>query len=105
MEPTENVELEMTENQYWIDKCEALKRLERNPDFQSVILEGYFHDKSINGVSMLANDNVKRQGQRGDVMEMLVAVSQLMDYFRVIKNLGAIAEDDIQDEEGPEVTE
>ena len=101
MEPTE-VELETTENQYWIDKCAALERLEKNPDFQSLILEGYFKDRSINGVSMLADDGVKRQGQRPDVMEMLVAVSQLMDYFRTVKNLGSLAIDEEEDLTGPD---
>lgn len=99
MEPTEKeVELELTENQYWIDKCEALARLEKNPDFNSVILDGYFKDRSINGVSMLANEYVKKQGQRPDVMEMLVAVSQLMDYFKTIKNLGAVPVDSDEEE-------
>lgn len=92
-------ELEMVENQQWISRWEALQRLEKNPDFINVISEGYIHDRAINGVSMLANEGVKRQGQRPDVMEMLVAVSTLQDYFRMIKNLGAIAKDELEESE------
>lgn len=99
MEPTEQeVELEMTENQYWIDKYESLHRLEKNADFQSVILGGYFVDKAVNGVSMLSDEATKRDGKRGDLMETLVAISQLQDYFRTIKSLGCIAPD-LDDEE------
>ena len=96
-------QLEMVENQQWISRWEALQRLEKNPDFINVINEGYIRDRSLNGVSMLANEGVKRQGQRPDVMEMLVAVSTLQDYFRMIKNLGAIAKDEMDEETGPEV--
>lgn len=92
-------ELEMVENQQWVSRWEALQRLEKNPDFINVISEGYIRDRAINGVSMLANEGVKRQGQRPDVMEMLVAVSTLQDYFRMIKNLGAIAKDELEESE------
>jgi len=95
MEPTE---LETTENQYWVDMHEALKRLETNRDFKMVVLEGYFKDRAINGVSMLAEPSVKQQGQRADIMEDMVAISNLQYYFKMIKNLGAIAEDDIIEE-------
>lgn len=97
----EEVELEMVENQQWISRWEALERLQKNPDFVNVIMEGYIRDRSLNGVSMLANDSVKRQGQRADVMEMLVAVSTLQDYFKMLKNLGAIAKEELEEAESP----
>lgn len=99
--PTEMVEKANTEdeilrveNEYWVSMNAALERLEKNPDFKTVILDGYFKDKAINGVSMLATDHVKRGGFRGDIMEQLVAISQLEDYFYTIKNLGTIPEED-----------
>ena len=97
----EEVELEMVENQQWVSRYEALQRLEKNPDFINVISEGYIRDRALNGVSMLANEGIKRQGQRPDVMEMLVSVSNLQDYFKMLKNLGAIAKDDMEEAEGP----
>ena len=95
----EEVELEMVETQQWVSRYEALQRLEKNPDFIKVISEGYIRDRSLQGVSMLANEGVKRQGQRPDVMEMLVAVSTLQDYFKMLKNLGAIAKEDMEEAE------
>jgi hypothetical protein len=98
MEPTE---LETVENQYWIDMAEALARLEKNKDFQDIILQGYFKDKAINGVSMLANDGVKERGERGNIMEDLVAISNLQYHFLMIKNLGAVYQDDEDEANGP----
>jgi len=99
--PTENVdtnkELVTIENEYWVTMHEALERLENgNPqpdDFKKVILEGYFKDKAINGVSMLATDYVKQAGARGDIMEQLVSISNLEDYFATVHNLGTIPDD------------
>jgi hypothetical protein len=82
------------ENKYWKDLNLALARLHENTDFQKVILESYFTDKAVNGVSMLANPDVMRDGKRGELMESLVAVSHLQDHFITIANLGA-SEDEL----------
>lgn len=94
-----NDQLMTTSNDYWVDLAQALVRLESNPDFKKVILDGYFRDKAVDGVSMLAHPEVKRRNQRGDVFEALVAISQLQDYFITVKSLGLIEEE----ETGPEV--
>jgi len=95
------------ENQYWVDQCEALDRLEngtpRPGDFKLVILDGYFRDKALNSVSLLGTEYVKNSGKRPEVMEQLVAVSTLQDHFMTIRSLGGIAEEDISDLTGPEV--
>ena len=80
-------EILRVENTYWAEMAQALERLESNDEFKKVILDGYFKDKAINGVSLLATDHVKRGGFRGDIMEQLVAISQLEDYFITIKSL------------------
>lgn len=87
-------ELVEVENKYWKDLNHALKQLHENPHFQKVILEGYFKDKAVDGVSMLANPVVMREGKRGEILESLVAVSHLQDYFITISNLGEVVEDD-----------
>lgn len=87
------------ENQYWVDMVESLERLHQNEDFKRVILQGYFQDKAINGVSMLAQDSVVDGGRRSAVMEDLIAVSSLQDHFITIRNLGASSS---YDEDGEE---
>ena len=94
-----NKDLLTVENEYWVTMHDALERLEQNEDFKKVIQIGYFRDKAVNGVSLLATDYVKQAGARGDIMEQLVAISQLEDYFAVIHNLGTVPADAEDDEE------
>ena len=97
-----NVDPQEQEYLYWRGMKESLENLEKNPDFQKVILEGYFKDKAVNGVSLLASPQIKAQGKRPDIMEALVAISQLEDYFLTIKAMG---EDNPEDEEENESEE
>jgi hypothetical protein len=85
------------ENDYWVDMASSLERLNQNPDFQKVILQGYFTDKAVNGVSMLAQDSVVNSGNRPAVMEDLIGVSSLQDHFITIRNLGTVSIDDDED--------
>jgi hypothetical protein len=82
------------ENDYWVDMAESLERLHQNPDFQKVILQGYFTDKAVNGVSLLAKDSIVEAGRRSEVMEDLIAVSSLQDHFITIRNLGTVSIED-----------
>lgn len=90
---------ELKEYNYWVGMKQALERLENNPDFQKVILDGYFKDKAINGVGMLASGYIKKNGLRPDVMESLIAISQLQDFFITVKQLGTEPEDDDENED------
>ena len=94
---------ELKEYNYYVGMRQALERLENNPDFQKVILEGYFKDKAINGVSLLATNYIRKNGLRPEVMESLVAISQLQDFFITIKQLGAEVEDEGTDDEDESV--
>lgn len=89
---------ELREYNHFVGLKQALDRLEQNPDFQKLILEDYFKNKPINGVSLLATDYVKKNGLRGEIMEDLVAVSKLQDYFLNIKRLGTTL-DDVEDDD------
>ena len=86
------------ENYYWVDMWNSLQVLQDNKHFQKVILQGYFIDKAVNGVSLLAQDAVVENGKRSQVMEDLIAVSSLEDHFITIENLGNVPPED-EDEE------
>ena len=89
-----------------IQMLEALERLEKNKDFQLVILNGYMKDEVLRITSLLANPTIKTQGKRADVMEMLVAISTFGEYMNTIKAMGATAkyqqENPIEDNENGE---
>ena len=93
--------LETADNSYAVMMYEALSRLHDNPDFQKVILEGYFKDEPIRITSLLATDYVRREGVRPVLMEKLVAISSLEDYFQTIIQLGNVPDDE-EDEGGDE---
>ena len=92
----------LEEYNYYVGLKQALDRLETNPDFKKVILEGYFRDKAVNGVSLLATDYVRKNGLRAEIMENLVAISNLQDYFLTIKKMGTEPEDDDTEDESTE---
>ena len=92
-----DVELEVAENQYWVDMHEALTRLEANHDFKKVILDGYMREKTLATAAKLADPVMKQRGQRPDLMEELVAVSNLGYHFGMIHQLGATAKADMED--------
>ena len=104
-QPTNEVELETTDTHYWADMLDSLEKLQSNPDFQKVINKGYLQDKALNGVSLLARDDVKKRGERPDVMEELVAISALQDYLYTIYQLGAGARQDLEEISSPDYDE
>lgn len=91
---TQENELLTVENSNFILKYEALKRLEQNKDFQTLILEGYLGEKALSSVSLLARPDIKKRNERGDVMEDLVAISNLRYYLFMVRQLGESAEYD-----------
>ena len=80
-----------TEVQYMVELNDALTRLKDNKDFKKLILEGYFKDFAVNQTSMLATDYVRNTGKRPEVMERLVAISNLQDWFITIEQLGSVS--------------
>lgn len=97
MNSLEEQELLTIENEYWVGMNDALERLKQNKDFQTVILEGYFKDKAINGVSLLAQDSIIDSGKRPSIIEDLVAIASLEDHFITIANLGTVVPEDEED--------
>lgn len=93
-------EQELKQYNYFRGLRQALERLDNNPDFQAVISDGYFKDKALQQVSVLASDNVRLGGHRPGIMEELIAISQLQNYFLLIRRMGAepeFTEDNLED--------
>ena len=94
---TEQVENEKeiltVENNYWVNLAQSLERLKANPDFQKVILEGYFKDRAINGVSMLCAPNSDGTKKK-ELLDEFYAISNLTWYFKMIEHMGSINEEE-----------
>lgn len=98
-------ELETVEVEALIEQYESLQRLKNNEDFKKVILEGYLEKKVLESVSLLAVPAIKQRGQRPDVMEDLVSISNLKYYLQMIEQLGSVAKEDLNDAMFEEVEE
>jgi len=99
----ESVELETTEIEHYVDMGQALDRLRNNADFKKVILDGYFRDKAADSVSLLSLPVIKKRNERGDIMEDLVAISNLQFFFMTIDQMHqAAAEPILSDDEEAE---
>ncbi len=94
MNNLEEQKLIEVENKYWVDMWNDLQSLKTDPRFKRVILEGYFKDKAVNGVSLLAQHGIVAGGHRSAVMEDLIAISSLEDHFVTIENLGSAPSED-----------
>jgi len=79
---------------HYKEQLDALNRLMEDKDFKKVIIEGYFKDEAIRLTGLLAHDEIRRQNLRPAIMEQLVAISNLQDYFRTITNMVAPEFDD-----------
>lgn len=79
---------------HYKEQLDALNRLMEDKDFKKVITEGYFKDEAIRLTGLLAHDEIRRQNLRPAIMEQLVAISNLQDYFRTITNMVAPEFDD-----------
>jgi len=82
----EQIELETRSLEHAVVMGEAWNRLQRNSDFKKVILKGYCESKAMASVSLLAVPQIKEKGHRPDVMEDLVAISNLQYYFKIIEH-------------------
>jgi hypothetical protein len=69
-----------------IDMGEAWLRLQRNGDFKKIIVDGYLKEKVLASHSLLAVPQIKAQGHRQDVIEDLIASSNLKYFFQVIEH-------------------
>ena len=98
-QPVSKEDLETVEVQYWVDMLESLERLEKNPDFKKVMLDGYIREKALDSVSLLAKPAIKKRNERGDVMEDLVAISNLQYYLRMIHTMGSNGRQDLEEYE------
>lgn len=97
------LELETIVTDHHISMGEDLNWLRNTPQFKRVVMEGYLRDKALDSVSMLADPNVIKNGERALIMEDLVASSNLAYFFMMVDNQYAGALNSVEDfEEGEE---
>ena len=83
---------------YYNDRAESLNRLFDDKDFQKVIVEGYLKEEALRLTGLLGHDHIRKQNLRPEIMERLIAISNLQDYFRTVYDMAVPAYDDETEE-------
>ena len=76
--------LETIDISHALEMGEALNRLRKNEDFVKVIEEGYLKENVLASWSLLGVPQM--QGNRGGIMEDLVAAANLKYFFAMVDN-------------------
>lgn len=96
---------EMEQEEEAIKLYEALKRLDANKDFKMLVREKYLRDSVLDNFSLLAHPAIKKNGERPDVMEEMVAKSNFNLFLLNIEQTGKYLTEQDNAEEVPEITE
>lgn len=100
------IELETASLEHAIGMGEAWLRLQKNGDFKKIILNGYLRDKVLASHSLLAVPQIKDKGQRQNVIEDMIASSNLAYFFKIIEHEYEGAKNPVfSDEEEQEMSE
>lgn len=79
-----------------IDRAEAAKRLADNPDFKSLIMEGYLTDEPQRLAELLASGRINNDKVRDDCSRQLVAIGDFRGYMKNIVEQGNMASDELK---------
>jgi hypothetical protein len=88
----EHVELSIQEAKDSIEKKQALIRLQNNPDFKLLIMEGYFQKEAARCVHALADPSLQDDTQQKLLTNMITAVGYFRQYLSAVYQFGGIGE-------------
>ena len=71
------------DNTHWTDKEKALQALANKPFYKTLIEEGFFKDYIFELVMQLIDRNLQ-EGERALILEKLVGVAKLQEYFDMV---------------------
>lgn len=88
MNPNQEHQMEITleELEGHIDKAEMLARLQQNPDFKTLFLDGYLKAEPVRLTLLLGDKAIK--AEKADVFLQLESISGLAAYLRNVKIFG-----------------
>lgn len=83
-EDLENYNPAEADNSHWVNQRVALESLKNKPYFKTLIEEGYFKDYAFQLVMQLIDPQVVQEGRRNAVLEQLVGIAKLQEYFEMV---------------------
>lgn len=98
-EQIQEFELSIEQAKAQVGLAEALQRLHQNPDFKSVILEGYFRDEAARMVGLLGEPTLQEPAMQQALHNSLRSISELRQHFAKVFHFGELAARAIDDNE------
>lgn len=92
----QEIELDIEDAKYFVDKRDALLRLYQNADFKQIISEGYFREEAIRNVAIKCAPDYRSEEAQAAILQAIDAIGALQNYFRVIEMQANVAADSIQ---------
>jgi len=82
-----------------IEKAEAVRRLEENEDFKTIILDGYLGDEAKRLFEVLVEPSTLKRDVMENIHDKLNSIRNLKQYFGVLGQNAEMAPDQIAEEE------
>lgn len=93
------LEMTMENAKHNIELSEALDRLHDNPDFQKLIIKGYFEDECVRLVHLKGAPNTQNLDRQAAITREIDGIGSLRGYFGSVHQRGEWARDALADSE------
>lgn len=95
----ETLDITIKQAQTSIALKRSLMRLQENPDFDKLIMKGYFEDEAVRLVLLRADPSQQSEDAQKAINKSLDSIGFLRQYFIAINQIGAMAEKAIKADE------
>lgn len=86
-EDLNNYDAAEADNSHWVSQKVMLESLQNKPYFKTLIEQGYFKDYVFELAMQLVDPQTVRDGSRNAIMERIVGVAKLQEYFDMVNAL------------------
>lgn len=91
-EEIESIELHMDRAREYVNQADALRRLRSNPDFKTVIEQGYFEKNAVRLVGLKAAPAMQDPDKQVSVIRAIDAIGELQQHFNAVFMMAEQAE-------------
>ena len=95
-EEIQQVELSIEEARKFLNKVEALERLEQNADFKLLVFDTYFVDEAARYTGLLAEPPMQGAHQQSGILSSLRGISEFRQFLLKLKLQGEQSRNDLQ---------
>ena len=99
MSDVETIEISMEQAKAQIEKRRALGRLQTNPDFKQLILDGYMKDHAIHLVLLKASMGAQGPKDQAYIENQINAIGHLDQYLSYVDQTGRVAAETLEADE------